>query len=147
MEFCQEFIDRRVGNVDLVKVVILPEFLGIAQFYIGESVLQVIFQGATIDQGILGEVVGAGAIAPVHVGHDNQLHSGVEGKVLDALKEGKVHLCSPVRKRGKNARGARSHGQVLIEPPRIRLDIFYFEHGIEGVPDDPAMAGINHHRH
>jgi hypothetical protein len=65
MEFSQELIDRGMGDVDLVEIVVLPELLGVAQFDVGEAVFKVILQGAAIDQGVLREVVGPGAVAPV----------------------------------------------------------------------------------
>ena len=53
MEFGQEFIDRRVGDVDLVEIVVLPKLLGIPQFDIDETFFQVMLQGATVDQEFL----------------------------------------------------------------------------------------------
>ena len=65
MELRQKVIDRRVGDVYLVEVVALPKFLGVAQFNVGKAVFKVILQGAAIDKGVLREVVGPGAVAPV----------------------------------------------------------------------------------
>ena len=77
MEFRQELIDRRVGDVDLVEIVVLPELLGIAQLDVGEAVFEVVLQGAAVDQGVLGEVVGPGTVPPVHVGHEISFMPGV----------------------------------------------------------------------
>jgi len=90
VEFRQELIDRGVGDVDLVEIFVLPEILGVAQLDVGEAVFEVVFQGATIDQGILREVIRPGAVPPVHVGHDDQLHAGSEFDMPDAFKFGKA---------------------------------------------------------
>jgi len=90
LEFSQKFIDRRVGDVDLVEVVVLPKLLGIAQLNIRETVFKVIFQGAAIDKGVLRKVVGTGAVPPVHVGHDDQFHAGGHCDMLDPFKFGKI---------------------------------------------------------
>jgi len=96
VEFRQEFIDRRMGDVYLVKVLILPEFFGIAQFDVRKAVFEIVFQSTTVDQGVLGEVIGAGTVTPVHVGHDDQLHAGGHGDVLDPFKFGEIaHMFLP----------------------------------------------------
>jgi len=96
MEFGQEFIDRGVGDVGLVEIIVLPEFLGIAQFDVGETFSEIILQGATIDQGVLGEIIGPGTVPSVHVGHDDQLHAGGHGQVPDPFQfwQG-FHLAPP----------------------------------------------------
>ncbi len=58
VEFRQELIDRRVGDVDLIKIIVLPKLLGIAQFDVGETVFKVVSQGAAVDQGVLSKVIG-----------------------------------------------------------------------------------------
>ena len=90
MKACQELIDQGVGDVDLVEIVILPELLGVPQLDISESLFEVMPQGASVDQGVLGKVVRPGAVAPMHVGHDNQLHAGSEGDMPDTFKFGKA---------------------------------------------------------
>jgi len=98
MELGQKLVDRRMGDVDLVKIVILPKFLGVAQLDVGEAVCQVTFQDATINEGILGKVIGAGDVAAVHVGHDNQLCCSGHGQMLDSCQVGKFHGWSTVGK-------------------------------------------------
>ena len=69
VELGQLFIDGRMGNVNLVKGSVFPQFLRVTQFNVGEAVFQVIAEGAFVYEGIVGKVVRTGAVPAVHVTH------------------------------------------------------------------------------
>lgn len=60
-----------MGDVDLIKGFVLPEFFRITEFDEGEAFREVVIEGAFEEQGIGGEVIGAGAVAAVGVGEDD----------------------------------------------------------------------------
>ena len=69
VKLSQLFINGRVGDVNLVKGSVFPQFLRIPQFNVGEAVFQVIVEGAFVYEGIVGKVVRTGSVPAVHVTH------------------------------------------------------------------------------
>ncbi len=54
-------VNRRMGDVNLSKRFVFPQFLSIAEFDEGERSFEIVIQGALKDKGIMGEVVGGAA--------------------------------------------------------------------------------------
>jgi hypothetical protein len=54
----QSLVNRRMADVNLSKRFVFPQFLSIAEFDEGEGSFEIVIQGALIDKGIMGEVVG-----------------------------------------------------------------------------------------
>jgi hypothetical protein len=81
VEAAEQVVDRGVGNVDLLEVVVLPELLRVAQLDVGEPLFEVVFQGALVDERIACKFVARGAVAPVAVRQDDE--PGVGGQVLN----------------------------------------------------------------
>ena len=75
VEFSDPVVDGGVGDIYLLKGLVFPEFFGIAKFYVGESLSEVVVEGAFVDEGVVGEVIGAGPVTAVHVGHDDEFGS------------------------------------------------------------------------
>ena len=71
VETTEQVIYRRVGDVDLLEGVVLPEFLRIAQLDVGEALRKVVFQGALVDEGIAGEFVTGRTVASVTIAQDD----------------------------------------------------------------------------
>ena len=72
MEFFDFVIDGGVGDVYLLKGFVFPEFFGVAKFYIGKSLFEIVIERAFVDEGVVGEVVGAGPVTTMHVGHNDK---------------------------------------------------------------------------
>ena len=72
VEFSDLVIDGGMGDIYLLKGFVFPEFFGIAKFYVGESLHEVIAEGAFVDEGVVGKVIGAGPVTAMHVGHDDK---------------------------------------------------------------------------
>ena len=53
----QPVVNRRMGDVDLSKGFVSPQFLSIADFDEDEGPFEIVIQGAPKDKGIMGEVV------------------------------------------------------------------------------------------
>jgi len=72
VELFELIVDRGMGDVDLIEGFVFPEFFGIAQFDVGKALLQVMVERAFVDERVVGKVVTARSVAPMHVGHDDE---------------------------------------------------------------------------
>jgi hypothetical protein len=87
-----------VGDIYLIKALVFPKLFGIAKFYVGEPLSEVVAECTFVNERVVSEIVGAGTITAMHVGHDDE-------------------FCSLAHQRRKGAngnRGVRDMGLIFV---------------------------------
>ncbi len=86
VEFPDLVIDGGVGDIYLIKALVFPKLFGIAKFYVGEPLSEVVVECTFVNEGVVSEIVGAGTITAVHVGHDDEFcvmaHAKAQGRYI-----------------------------------------------------------------